>query len=385
MAKESLGLLGYDSFHFAVHDAERSRSFYAEKLDFRLIATSSEAAIEARGERSDVYAAGDARVVVTRPERDDSQAAKYLRRHPAGVTTLAFTVRDAAHTLRVLESRGATVLAELEEDTRDGGHYRAFEVATPLGEVRFRFVERENYPLFSPSMRAVPHDDSPNRFGIALIDHITSNMRTMAPHLLWLEHVLGFERYWDVKFHTDDLRKGAGSGLKSTVMWDPESGIKFANNEPLRPRWDASQIAKFVDDNAGAGVQHAALLMNDLVSTVRDLRENGVEFLGTPGSYYDALPERMAERKVSNLVEDIETLRALQILVDGRDDKYMTQIFMKEAALLYSEREAGPFFFELIARRGYPGFGEGNFRALFDAIEREQTHASGNLDEQPVS
>jgi 4-hydroxyphenylpyruvate dioxygenase len=384
VAKESLGLLGYDSFHFAVRDAERSRQFYEEKLDFQRVARSGDALTERSGQRSTVFNAGDVNVVVSEALEPRSKAGRYLARHPAGVMSLAFRVRDAKHAMGLLESRGATVLSDLLVESNDRGLYRSFEVATPLGDVNFRFIERDGEASFAPGFESVASEGRPNRFGIALIDHITSNMRTMAPYLLWLEHVLGMERYWEVKFHTEDMRKGVGSGLKSVVMWDPESGVKFANNEPLRPRWEASQIAKFVDDNRGAGVQHAALLMPDLVGTVRALKDNGVEFLKTPGSYYDALPERMAERGVRTMTEDLETLRALQILVDGRDEKYMTQIFLKEAALLYSEPQAGPFFFELIARRGHPGFGEGNFRALFEAIEREQSGA-GNDSDTPVS
>lgn len=373
MANESLGLLGYDSFHFAVRNGHRSHSFYVDKLDFKNIARAGDALVERSGQRSTVYAAGDAKVVVSEGLTDRSKASRYLKRHPAGVMSLAFRVRDAEHTMRVLESRGGTVLSEMVVDHRDGGTYKAFEIATPLGDVNYRFVQRDNYHFFAPGFDNLETDAKPNRFGIAVIDHITSNMRSLAPFMLWLEHVMGFQRYWEVRFHTDDVRQGVGSGLKSIVMWDPESGVKFANNEPLRPRYDASQIAKFVDDNNGAGVQHAALLMEDLPTTVADLRKNGVEFLKTPGSYYDALPARMVDRKVSNLSENLDMLRNLEILVDGRDDKYLLQIFLKEAALLYGEPAAGPFFFELIARKGYPGFGEGNFRALFEAIEREQT------------
>ncbi len=376
MANESLGLLGYDSFHFAVRDGHRSHGFYTDKLDFRNIARASEALVNRSGQRSSVYAAGDAKVVVSEAVNAASKAARYLNRHPSGVMSLAFRVRDAEHTMRVLEARGGTVLAEMVEDHAEGGTYKAFEIATPLGDVNYRFIQRDNYPLFAPGFDNLPVDSSPNRFGIAVIDHITSNMRSLAPFVLWLEHVMGFQKYWEVRFHTDDVRQGVGSGLKSLVMWDPESGIKFANNEPLRPRYDASQIAKFVDDNAGPGVQHAALLLTDLPTTVADLRKNKVEFLKTPGSYYDALPARMLDRKVSNLTENIDMLRELEILVDGRDDKYLLQIFLKEAALLYGQPNAGPFFFELIARKGYPGFGEGNFRALFEAIEREQVGAA---------
>jgi 4-hydroxyphenylpyruvate dioxygenase len=377
VAKESLGLIGYDSFHFAVEDVERSRRFYVDKFDFREIARSSAELTERSGQASTVLGAGDVRVVISKPQRANSKAARFLSKHPCGIMSLSFQVKDIEQTWRVLDKRGATFLSEILTDTRDGGTYRAFEIATPLGDLNYRFIERKDYRNFAPGFEAVPHDARPNEFGITMIDHMTSNMRTMAPFILWLEHVLGMERYWQVEFHTNDVTKGrdSGSGLKSIVMWDPESGVKFANNEPLRPFFNDSQIAKFVDDNAGAGVQHAALLVPALIPVVEKLRERGVEFLPTPGAYYDALPATLASRNVSNIKEPMDVIRKLEIQVDGRDEKYLLQIFLKEAANLYNDPKAGPFFFELIQRNGHPGFGEGNFRALFEAIEREQKKA----------
>jgi 4-hydroxyphenylpyruvate dioxygenase len=377
VARESLGLLGYDSFHFAVERSDRSRDFYVNKLDFREVARSGEVLTARSGQESTVVAAGDVRVVISHPQAPTSKAARFLRRHPCGVMSLSFRVRDVDRAFAYLDKRGATFLTDVLTDTAGGGTYRAFEIATPLGDLNYRFIERNDYPLFAPGFENVPHAAGPNEFGIAAIDHVTSNMRTMAPFILWLQHVLGMERYWEVAFHTEDVQAGRekGSGLKSIVMWDPESGVKFANNEPLRPYFNDSQIAKFVEDNAGAGVQHAALLLPDLVDVVTRLRARGVEFLSTPGAYYDQLPARLRAARVGNLSEPIDALRALEILVDGRDDKYMLQIFLKEAAELYHESKAGPFFFELIQRAGHPGFGEGNFRALFEAIERQQQGA----------
>jgi len=377
VAKDSLGLLGYDSFHFAVEKIDRSRDFYLNKLDFREIARASRGLAERSGQESTVVAAGDVRVAISHATRPTSKAARFLSRHPCGIMSLSFLVKDIDHAWKYLEKRNGTFLSEINTDERDGGSYRSFEIATPLAEVNYRFIERKNYPHFAPGFDSIAHDPRPNEFGISAIDHVTSNMRTMAPFLLWLEHVLGFEQYWEVSFHTEDVKAGGdhGSGLKSIVMWDPESGIRFANNEPLRPFFNESQIAKFVEDNAGAGVQHAALLLKDLVKSVEALRARGVEFLPAPGAYYDTMPERLRSTKITNMPVPIEVLRRNEILVDGRDDKYMLQIFMKEAANLYREPKAGPFFFELIQRGGHPGFGEGNFRALFESIEREQKSA----------
>jgi 4-hydroxyphenylpyruvate dioxygenase len=156
-------------------------------------------------------------------------------------------------------------------------------------------------------------------------------------------------------------------------MRDPGSGVKFANNEPWRPAFKSSQINLFHEDHRGDGVQHAALTVTDIVSAVRDLRARGVEFMPTPGTYYDALPERLRACGVGDVDEDLAALRELGILVDGASPgAYLLQIFLRDSAGLYHEPEAGPFFFEIIQRKGDQGFGAGNFRALFESIERQQ-------------
>ena len=168
-----------------------------------------------------------------------------------------------------------------------------FSVTTPFGDTTFRFVEREEQRGGFPDYVAheTPRGGS-NRFGFGEVDHITSNFLTMKPALLWMEHVMGFEEYWEVAFHTDDLSKKSakqmhGSGLKSVVMWDPHSGIKFANNEPAPPNFRSSQIHLFAEDHRGAGIQHTALTVPDIISTVKSLNAKGVEFMRTPGTYYD--------------------------------------------------------------------------------------------------
>jgi 4-hydroxyphenylpyruvate dioxygenase len=220
-----------------------------------------------------------------------------------------------------------------------------------------------------------------NAFGFGRIDHITSNFQTMKPALLWMEQVLGLEEFWEVEFHTKDAaeaRRAAiqalhGSGLRSIVMRDARSGVKLANNEPWRPAFESSQIALFHEDNRGDGVQHAALTVQDILSAVRGMRARGVEFMPTPGTYYDALPDRIHASGIGMIDEDISELRELEVLVDGSGPRsYLLQIFLRDAAGLYHEPEAGPFFFEVIQRKGDQGFGAGNFRALFESIEREQ-------------
>jgi 4-hydroxyphenylpyruvate dioxygenase len=206
----------------------------------------------------------------------------------------------------------------------------------------------------------------------------------MKPALLWMEHVLGLEEFWEVSFHTKDaagarraaLEAQRGSGLRSVVMRDPGSGLKLANNEPWRPAFASSQISVFTEDQRGDGIQHAALTVADIVGAVSAMRDHGVEFMTTPGAYYDALPERIRSSGIGRIDEDPEALRALGILVDGAGPgAYLLQIFLREAAGLYREQAAGPFFYEIIQRKGDQGFGAGNFRALFESIEREQQAA----------
>jgi 4-hydroxyphenylpyruvate dioxygenase len=188
--------------------------------------------------------------------------------------------------------------------------------------------------------------------------------------------VLGFERYWGIEFHTRDVTglSDGGSGLRSVVMWEPGSGIKFANNEPAAPAFHASQIYRFCQEHRGPGVQHVALAVGDIVSAVRAMRQQGVSFMPTPRAYYDHLPARLDELGVQRVDESIEELAALEILVDGDGpERYLLQIFLREAAGLFADPEAGPLFIELIQRKGDRGFGAGNFRALFESIERQQS------------
>ncbi len=311
---------------------------------------------------------------------DVKVAARYLRRHPSGIMSLSFSVSNLDDTVAFLEKRGGTLLSAPFEVKEGSGSYRAVEIATPLGDVAFRFVERKNFPKVAPGFDDVGpgHASRPeNRFGVTAIDHVTSNGLTMQPIIAWYRDVLGFEPFWEISFHTKDVsaaaaQKTEGSGLRSIVMWDPESGVKFATNEPLQPFFRESQITKFVWDNCGPGVQHIAFAVPDIQSTVEELGRRGVEFLTTPKSYYEDLPKRLEKLGINNVKEALDELERLQILLDGSNDKYMLQIFMREAASLYRDERAGPFFYEIIQRAGDPGFGYGNFRALFESIERVQ-------------
>jgi 4-hydroxyphenylpyruvate dioxygenase len=377
-----IGILGYDSLHFVVENLERSRRFYTEMFDFKEVARAGDDLAARSGQQSTVFGAGDVRVCVSIPLAERSKAARFLRRHPAGVMSLSFRVTSLDDTMRFLENRGGTFLAEPIEDTdARGGRYRAVEIATPLGDVALRFVERSDYRAFAPGFvdSGVGASTDPrkleNVFGIETMDHVTSNGLTMQPIVAWYRDVLGFEPFWEIKFHTQDVavQFAHGSGLKSIVMWDPSSQVKFATNEPLRPHFRDSQIYKFVEDNVGAGIQHVAFNVKNIVWTVQELKRRGVDFMETPPSYYRDLPRRLEALGIHNVREELGVLENHQILLDGSQDRYMLQIFLREAKSLYGDERAGPFFYEIIQRCGDEGFGYGNFRALFESIERTQT------------
>jgi 4-hydroxyphenylpyruvate dioxygenase len=380
MAKvESLGIKRVESVHYYVHDLERSRRFYTEIMDFAEIGQSSEEMTRRGREKSVAFMAGNCVVTCIAPQGEGGRAWRYLRKHPDGIGTLNYEVESAQKAFDLLEGRGGTPIDDIAHHEDATGEIAFFSVATPFGDTTFRFIERKGYrPLF-PGFEAYPEPrGGKNAFGFTGFDHTTSNFQTMSPALLWLEHVMGFERYWEVQFHTTDVAKdhSHGSGLRSVVMWDPASGVKFANNEPWRPFFKESQINIFNEQHRGDGVQHLALGVKDIIPCVRGLRQRGLEFMPTPGTYYDMLPERLQRMRVGAIDEDLEVLRELQILVDGdREHAYLLQIFLKEAAGLYNEPEAGPFFFEIIQRKGDQGFGAGNFRALFESIERQQRAA----------
>jgi 4-hydroxyphenylpyruvate dioxygenase len=403
MTLPPLGLRRVEAVHHYVHDLERSRRFYVDRLDFAEIGASGPELERAGRQRSAVFEAGGVRVVCSTPLGEGGRAWRWLRRHPDGVGSVVLEVEDAARCFRLLEERGGTPLADLLEHRDGGGTIRTFEIATPIGETTFRFVERRGAADLYPGVRRHPAPrGGGNGLRLGVIDHLTCNFLTMKPALLWMEHVLGLEEFWEVSFHTIDAggpkqpappgpSRGPGqphpaapalaasrgpqrgSGLRSVVMRDAASGLKLANNEPWRPAFASSQINLFTEDHRGDGIQHAALTVADIVGAVGAMRSRGVEFMPTPGAYYDALPERIRASGIGRIEEDPAALRALGILVDGAGPgAYLLQIFLREAAGLYGESDAGPFFYEIIERKGDQGFGAGNFRALFESIEREQ-------------
>ncbi len=377
---ESLGIIKVESVHWYVRDLEKTRQFYVDKMDFAELGASSPELSAKSKQKSVVFNANDITLICSAPVGEGGRAWRWLQKHPEGVGTINYLVKDIEKTRTLLEERGGTFIDEKIHRMTDekGGTLAYFSITTPFGNSTFRFIQRDGYEALYPGYVAY---DAPrggkNKFGFAKVDHITSNFRTLAPMVLWMKHVMGFEEFWNIKFHTEEeISQGDqhGTGLKSTVMWDPHSSVKFANNEPSAPRFKQSQINVYVEDQRGEGIQHLALIVKDLVGTVTAMRQvPGLEFLNTPGSYYDYLPERISKGGIGHIDENIQDLRKLQILVDGhKEHQYLLQIFMKEQGHLLKDRESGPFFYELIQRKGDKGFGGGNFKALFESIERAQ-------------
>ncbi len=377
---ESLDIIKVESVHWYVKDIARTRRFYSELMDFAEVGESSPELTKRGRQQSVVFNASDVTLICSAPVGEGGRAWRWLQKHPEGVGTVNFLVRDVEKVWKLMEERGGTIIDDSLQRFTDerGGKLAFFSITTPFGNTTFRFLQRDGYEALYPGFvkHAAPKGGK-NRFGFGKVDHITSNFRTLKPMVLWMKHVMGFEEFWNIQFHTEEeITKGDqhGTGLKSTVMWDPRSTVKFANNEPSRPRFKQSQINVFVEDQRGEGIQHLALLVRDIVPAVRAMRATeGLDFLGTPGSYYDYLPERLDKGGIKRIDEDLKELRDLQILIDGhKEHQYMLQIFMKEKAHLYHDRDGGPFFYEIIERKGDKGFGGGNFKALFESIERAQ-------------
>lgn len=375
MSIKNLGITALDHVHFAVRSLETARKLYEERLGFRPIWKSGKGISD---QRSIVYQAGKSRIVATEPVKDTSDAARWLRLHPEGVMALGFTVENAKHALDTIEKRGGTPMNDVTGDAS----FASFEIATPLSEVQFRFVERGGKG-FMPGFEEIT-TGSNGVIPWIEIDHVTSNTRTMKPIIDWYRDVMGMEQFWDVTFHTTHVEAGkkkeSGSGLKSIVMWDPHSGIKFATNEALRPFFRASQVDRFVTDNKGAGIQHIALHVPSIIDAVDELNRKGFKFLPAPSTYYQGLGDRLKKAgwDIEKVKEPISELARRNIQVDGSSEGYMLQIFQDELRVVEgrpSDPDGAPAFYEVIQRAGDRGFGYGNFRALFEAIEQAQNLA----------
>jgi 4-hydroxyphenylpyruvate dioxygenase len=307
--------------------------------------------------------------------------AEHLAKHGDGVKDVAFRVHDCRKIFDSAVSRGAKVIAEphVEEDA-DGSVVMA-TVAT-YGDTVHTFVERRDYKgCFLPNYKVIEEEDPLKSFsahpGLEFIDHIVGNMgdHEMEKTVQWYEKILQFHRFWsadDKQIHTEY------SSLRSVVVADYGEAVKMPINEPASGK-RKSQIKEYVEYYGGNGVQHIALHTKDIINAISSLRARGAKFLNVPAKYYDLLKARLDEAGMK-IKEDLDVIQSLNILVDFDEKGYLLQLFT--ANLL----DRPTVFLEIIQREGNTGFGAGNFKSLFESIEREQA-ARGNLvpDEEEAS
>jgi 4-hydroxyphenylpyruvate dioxygenase len=372
MAKSYLPIKRLHSIEMSVHEASSWIGYLTRGLGFQHVSVSTGQAVEKSGTRRHLLACGDVRLVFQEPVHAGSAVRRFLEKHPEGISQVNFLVSDARKVEEQLLERHATCTDFVLTEPTESGEWRQLNIATPLGDVEFAFVESADAQCLAlPGMQACGSFNAQhNPLGITGVDHLTSNVRTLMPIIAFYEHVLGFKRLWDTRFHSEDVRPGVGAGLTSIVMWHEGSGIKFANNEPLRPRFGSSQVQLYVDTNRGPGIQHLAIGVSNMIAAAESARAQGVQFLATVPAYYSLLPERLRQCGVMAFAEPLEKLAANGILVDGDKNGYLLQVFCRDQASEFGRPSAGPLLIELIQRSGCQGFGEGNFKAIFEATQK---------------
>jgi 4-hydroxyphenylpyruvate dioxygenase len=362
-ASDEMPLLGIDHVEMYVGNAVEAAYWFTHALGFRPTAY---AGLETgvRDRSSYVVEGGRIRFVLTAGLHGGSELGRHVAEHGDGVKVVALSVPDAEQSYRVAVRRGARGIEEPHEVSDDHGTVRLATIGT-YGETLHTFVERDGYRgAFMPGYE--PVDGGPADAGLlAGVDHVVGNVELgrLEEWVSYYERVFGFTEM--IHFSDRDINTEY-SALMSKVMADGKGRIKFPINEPAEGK-RKSQIEEYLEFYGGAGVQHVALSTTDIVRTVRELSDRGVRFLATPDSYYEELPERIDE-----IEENLGDLRELGILADQDDEGYLLQIFTKPIG------DRPTLFLEVIERHGARGFGEGNFKALFEAIEREQ-ESRGNL------
>jgi 4-hydroxyphenylpyruvate dioxygenase len=369
-AKDAFPVKGMDAIVFAVGNAKQAAHYYATAFGMTLVAYSGPEN-GSRETASYVLESGSARFVLTSVVKVATEAGRFLAEHVAahgdGVIDLAIEVPDARAAYEHAVRHGATGLAEPYELKDEHGTVVLAAIAT-YGQTRHTLVDRSGYdgpylPGYVAADPIVGPGPRPRRF--QAIDHCVGNVELgrMNEWVAFYNKVMGFTNMKE--FVGDDIATEY-SALMSKVVADGTRKVKFPLNEPAIGK-KKSQIDEYLEFYGGPGVQHIALATNDIVATVREMRAAGVQFLDTPDSYYDTLGEWVGETRVP-----IDTLRELKILADRDEDGYLLQIFTKPV------QDRPTVFFEMIERHGSMGFGKGNFKALFEAIEREQARR-GNL------
>ncbi|MFZ5825434.1 MAG: 4-hydroxyphenylpyruvate dioxygenase [Bacillota bacterium] len=363
MGTDFLPIQAIDHVELYVGNAKQAAHYYRTAFGFTIRAY---AGLETgvRDRASYMLEQGEIRLVLTGALSPESPIAEHVRIHGDGVKDIALRVDDCEKAFSEAVSRGARPVMEPTNLLDHDGFIRKATIAT-YGETVHSFVERKGYRgLFAPGYKAVETPPA-QPTGVVAIDHMVGNVELgkMLPWVQFYEEVLGFSQFqtFDDKDISTDY-----SALMSKVMAGGNGKIKFPINEPAGGK-KKSQIQEYLDFYHGPGVQHIALITGDIVKTVDALQRNGVEFLNTPDSYYDVL-----EQRVGQIPEPMEELRRLKILVDRDEEGYLLQIFSRPV------QDRPTMFFEIIQRKGSRGFGKGNFKALFEAIEREQ-ELRGNL------
>jgi 4-hydroxyphenylpyruvate dioxygenase len=358
--QDFMPLLGVDHVELYVGNALQAAHYYVHAFGFREVAYCG---LET-GERervSHVVQQGRIRLVLTGALQADSPIAAHHRKHGDGVKTIALGVPSVDRAYREATSRGAEGVREPREISDEHGSVKLATIAT-YGETLHTFVERGDYR--GPFLPRFEARDMGTDTGMLLgIDHIVGNVEHMDPWVKYYQDV--FAMHEMIHFSDKDISTEY-SALMSKVVTDGRGVVKFPINEPAEGK-RRSQIEEYLEFYEGPGAQHIALATRDIVGTVGELRRRGVEFLSIPDAYYDGVPER-----VPDVGSQLADLREQGILVDHDDEGYLLQIFTKPV------QDRPTMFFEVIERHGARGFGDGNFKALFEALEREQGRR-GNL------
>ena len=363
-AHDAFPINGTDYIEFWVGNARQSAMFYRAAFGFQLVGyRGPETGVRDRA--SYLLVQDKLRFVLTTPLGPDGEIADHVRLHGDGVRDMAFWVEDARAAHAVALERGATSARD-PEVLRDASGEIVIAAIRTYGDTIHSIVERRNYHgLFMPGFEAVTSPYQSASTGLKYVDHCVGNVELgkMNPWVKFYEDVLGFT---NILTFDDKTISTEYSALMSKVMSNGNGRIKFPINEPAQGK-KKSQIDEYLEFYRGPGVQHIAIATDDIVATVRQLMARGIEFLKVPKTYYDAVPAR-----VGKIDEDLGPLAELGILVDRDDEGYLLQIFTKPV------QDRPTLFYEIIQRKGAKSFGAGNFKALFEAIEREQAKR-GNL------
>jgi 4-hydroxyphenylpyruvate dioxygenase len=362
-AQDFLPLLGTDYVEFYVGNAKQSAHFYKTAFGFQSHAYKG-LETGSRDEVSYVLKQDKIRLVLTTPLNSKSPINEHLRKHGDGVKVIALWVEDATKAWEETTKRGAKSFMKPTLEKDENGEVVRSGIHT-YGDTVHVFVERKKYDgIFLPGFKEWKSDYNPTSVGLKYIDHMVGNVGwgEMNQWVKWYEDVMGFVNFLsfdDKQIHTEY------SALMSKVMSNGNGRIKFPINEPAEGK-KKSQIEEYLDFYEGPGAQHIAVATDDIIKTVAELRARGVEFLPPPPqTYYDEIPTRLGVHR-DMMKEDIKELQKLSILVDADEEGYLLQIFTKPV------EDRPTLFFEIIQRMGARGFGAGNFKALFESIEREQ-------------